>query len=726
MNLKAIPLILLFVSHVLSSFSAGSVPNEKWLNESETIFFSKKLGNEISTLKSFTTTWWNFLIVQDNQAKERLPLIQALCATLPTSELVDRIECGHDLTHYLAIAKAWAADTALREPAPSGEFLRRHLESALTKASLPIPKELMALLRADPLESYTQLQKHALTRIPLDLEKDGEIFFDLKTSRWVLPLRPTFSPQDSSPTVALHQAIEAGLGGGGWTLLGPHGSGYENRQQIHRDLETVSWIGTLLMGLFVVMLLWLRWFRLLWAIPMVFVGMGAASLCTIALFGSIHGIVLSFGGGIVGLTLDYSIHAAFNSTKEKVWRSNLVGLATTLGAWFVIFFSQIPLLRQLAFFSMVGLIVSFFSVYFLHRNYSPKLTLHPLALTPLRSRFTSQLAIVLAVGILPAFFWVRPSFDIGQFNYQSPSTQQNYRWLGPHFKFGKPLFEVLPGETALIAAHQRADWAQKEAIALESAAFYLPLPPVQEANLESWRLAFCPLPAFTLSVQENRFFSPFLESHGCQRLVSRDLTGEPPVYLSHLTANGKWIALWFPKNEDDREKIKTAYPQATSLVELVNQFPQVLSRELLWMFPLSFLIIFIMLWVHYRRWGPALAALSPFAVGIGLVSWFTLMGMPFSFVSLVGVTILLGLGVDYGIFAVDHAIEKSNDPQSVRDGELTSSLLFAALTTIAGYLPLIFCGHQVLAHLGQVLTLGSLGATLGAFWLVPILVRKPI
>ena len=162
------------------------------------------------------------------------------------------------------------------------------------------------------------------------------------------------------------------------------------------------------------------------------------------------------------------------------------------------------------------------------------------------------------------------------------------------------------------------------------------------------------------------------------------------------------------------------------MLELVNQFPQVLSRELLWIFPLSLLAILITLWFHYRRWGPALAALSPFAVGLGLVAWFALMGMPFSFVSLVGVTILLGLGVDYGIFAVDHALEKFKDAHSVGDAELTSSLLFASIGTIAGYLPLIFCGHQVLAHLGQVLTLGSVGATLGAFWLVPILVRKPL
>jgi predicted RND superfamily exporter protein len=98
--------------------------------------------------------------------------------------------------------------------------------------------------------------------------------------------------------------------------------------------------------------------------------------------------------------------------------------------------------------------------------------------------------------------------------------------------------------------------------------------------------------------------------------------------------------------------------------------------------------------------------------------------MPFSFVSLVGVAILLGLGVDYGIFAVDHWLEEPVEAGPRRDGELTCSLLFAGLGTIGGYLPLAFCGHQVLVHLGQVLTLGGVGATIGAFWLVPLLIPR--
>ena len=72
---------------------------------------------------------------------------------------------------------------------------------------------------------------------------------------------------------------------------------------------------------------------------------------------------------------------------------------------------------------------------------------------------------------------------------------------------------------------------------------------------------------------------------------------------------------------------------------------------------------------------------------------------------------------------MDHGLRKTAEPDSSDLAGLTSTLLFAACTTIGGYLPLIFCSHQVLAHLGQVLTIGTFGSTFGAFYAVPILLK---
>jgi predicted RND superfamily exporter protein len=190
-----------------------------------------------------------------------------------------------------------------------------------------------------------------------------------------------------------------------------------------------------------------------------------------------------------------------------------------------------------------------------------------------------------------------------------------------------------------------------------------------------------------------------------------------------MKSNGRWLQLWFPQDLAQQSTIEENYPKAISFLDLVNEFPKVITDELKWMIPTCFLLIFSLLWIYYRRFLPAMAALLPFAVGLGTLAWARFFGLPFSFVSLVGVTLLLGLGVDYGIFAVDHGLFISTNPNEVREDGLTSALLFAGGTTIAGYLPLLFCGHQVLVHLGQVLALGTLGSLLGAFWATPQFMR---
>ena len=46
-------------------------------------------------------------------------------------------------------------------------------------------------------------------------------------------------------------------------------------------------------------------------------------------------------------------------------------------------------------------------------------------------------------------------------------------------------------------------------------------------------------------------------------------------------------------------------------------------------------------------------------------------------------------------------------------------LLFASGATGLGFVPLLVCRHPVLAHLGQTLTLGTLGTAIGTLWGIP-------
>jgi len=90
-----------------------------------------------------------------------------------------------------------------------------------------------------------------------------------------------------------------------------------------------------------------------------------------------------------------------------------------------------------------------------------------------------------------------------------------------------------------------------------------------------------------------------------------------------------------------------------------------------------------------------------------------------SFVSMIGVVILCGFSVDYGIFAID----ATRYPANPRTAGAWTAVLFASVATLAGFVPLLFCQHPVLIQLAQVLSLGMLGTMVGTFWGVPSIVR---
>jgi hypothetical protein len=243
----------------------------------------------------------------------------------------------------------------------------------------------------------------------------------------------------------------------------------------------------------------------------------------------------------------------------------------------------------------------------------------------------------------------------------------------------------------------------------------LPRPHVQDANRALWRDGHCLSLITGLKPDEREFFWPFL-NHACD--LESQINNHR--YLDHLKADGQLISLWIPRDEKQEALIRTERPQAVSLRAVGEIFPDTLKRELLWMAPLAALLALSLIFLHFRNVLLTAVAMFPFICGMGLISvmhW--LFGIEFSFVSLIGVVMIFGFSVDYGIFVVD----------SGRFGEKNNlgtwtAITFAAVTTVAGYFPLLLCKHPVLLHLGQALFFGTIGTYVGAFWGIPQFMQR--
>jgi hypothetical protein len=716
------PFLLLFFLST-AAFANPAWPSN-WFDRSHQIFFPPALQESVSVSQSFPVFWWNFVIFDLKDDARDWPKAEELCARLKAlpHEILLRAECDPKLDELQDFAVDWAQDLPLRSNRPDDKLIREKLDSALAKASLPTgDRSLMKLLQADPLESWQDLKKLVDGRLKINLERKQGFFFDQASHRVVIPVQAAFGPSETWKTREFLKDV--GDYGDQVSLIGPHASTLRNQDQVARDLNSVSKAAYIILALFGGILLFLRRWKLLLLFPPVFVAVGSAAVATVLVFGSIHGLTLSFGVGIIGLVLDYGFNGALNdkSDQKKTWKSNFVGVITTLAGLFILMMSTIPLLRQMMFFSAVGLMIGFALFYGLMRRY-PRFFLSQ-ATGVSFSPSTTKSAVVfclLAISV-SSLFVLHPNLDMKQFDFQDRHAKATTDWLYKTLDFRPPLFSVNQGPDALEAAHRERDWADKNKIAVESIANYLPRGQEQKSHLQTWMARKCDDSTRGFDSTQRVFFGAFIKNVLCSsaqpRLAEADLVRS---YTWHLNSGDRWISLWMPTSEQQETLVRESHFSAHSLREVVLAFPETLAHELSWMAPSSFLLVLLILFAYYRRVAPSLIALIPFFSGLGLFTLFALtFKLQVSFITVIGLVMCFGFSFDYAIFAVDcYAFGGRSTSNGVWEAIST-----AACATLAGFIPLLFCEHPVLKHLGQSLCLSTIGCYFGAVWGVPGLMK---
>jgi len=146
----------------------------------------------------------------------------------------------------------------------------------------------------------------------------------------------------------------------------------EAAQKSKRDISVISTgsiVGT-------VLLLWVifRSLRPLF-LPVVSIASGVLSSLVVCvwLFKEIHILTIVFGASLIGVVVDYSLHYFYfrydsshsgskHDTVAKVYRALLFSLTTSVIGYAALSFSGLPVLKQVAVFSIVGLATSWLAV----------------------------------------------------------------------------------------------------------------------------------------------------------------------------------------------------------------------------------------------------------------------------------------------------------------------------------------------------------------------------
>ncbi len=119
----------------------------------------------------------------------------------------------------------------------------------------------------------------------------------------------------------------------------------------------------------------------------------------------------------------------------------------------------------------------------------------------------------------------------------------------------------------------------------------------------------------------------------------------------------------------------------------------------------AFGMIVFLVFLHFRSLKYSLITLLPLFLGIlWTVGLMPLVGLPFNPANIVTLPLIIGIGVAYGVYAVDRYRESSSP--ALFSTSTGKAILLSALTTIFGFGTLAFATHRGISSLGLLMTLG--------------------
>jgi predicted RND superfamily exporter protein len=137
----------------------------------------------------------------------------------------------------------------------------------------------------------------------------------------------------------------------------------------------------------------------------------------------------------------------------------------------------------------------------------------------------------------------------------------------------------------------------------------------------------------------------------------------------------------------------------------------------------GFVLVAILLWIDFRNLRDAILSLVPLCIGlVWMLGGMVLMGLPMNFFNIFVSTMIIGIGVDYGIHMMHRYRESHEQPRLVLEGgmvETGKAIVLAALSTTIGFGSLSLSSYPGLRTIGYVAILGALSTAFVAVTLLP-------
>jgi predicted exporter len=522
-------------------------------------------------------------------------------------------------------------------------------------------------------------------------------------------------------------------------------------RSVRGDIERISSLS--LLGIFLLYFAVFRSVRepLLVLLPIAFGCLLATAFCQLS-FGFVHGLALAFGSSIIGVAEDYSTHYFTHrlaapasednpALMKRLWPGMLMGGITTIAGIALLFFSGFPGLQQMAVFGAVGVLGALLATRYLLPVLSRRV---PAARTNRFSHASRGLVRALSTRPHHAWWFVGPAlalmaiglpqlrFDDAVSALRTPAAALDRENARVQARLGRAA-----GGRVVVALGQSDEQALARAEAVRTA-----LARASERKL----------------VRDYRSVAELVPSAAMQRERHRRLSSDPsflPRLRESLARHGFVAAAFAPFEAALAQPPRVLAIDtllASPLADLVAPFRAQLSQGIAYLTPiegaapglgallaglegvydldqealfsaaygrfraraltmvaLGLALVLATLYFRYRSARAALLGMLPALLGAGAaLACEALRGVPATLMHVIAVLLVLSMGVDYGIYALESR-------SSFEEGGTTlGSVLLAALTTVLSFGLLALSDNPALAAIGSTVGLGMVFTVLAS------------
>ncbi len=451
--------------------------------------------------------------------------------------------------------------------------------------------------------------------------------------------------------------------------------------------------------------------------PLVLVGLSVAMgviaglSVTALVFERVHVMTLVFGAGLVGVAEDYGIHY-FASRQAHPGRSSVevlfelrpslfLAMATSVAGYAVLGIAPFSALRQMALFSSVGLLAAWVTVIAwypwldrgevkqtrLSASWSASRAHWPTIGSPRGAVAVALLVVVAFVGLSR----LRPNDDLRVLSASSPKLLETQRRVAD--AMGLPS----PAQFLLVRGADEDEVLEREEV-LTSKLDAL----VREGRLRGFQAISGWVPSRDRQRAHQRQFT--LARDAVLATLSDQLEeASPPPASDRLLTVDAFLAtslgaefrpLWKPGSSLVLLEAPTSdlFPELAALsalpgvtfVNTTGSISAVLGRWRVRMTELllvGYALVFVVLAWRFRR--RAIRGLAPTALATALsLGVVGISGEPLTLFHVLGLWVLLGTGVDYGIFLLEHSVTEGGEAWlAVGLGAVSTLLSFGLLAT---------------------------------------------